>query len=73
MLSKIKCPTIFIKASTNYDKNGILLAALSEEDTARVIELIHGSKRIDIKSGHDVHYEHPKAFTEIVVHFGKEL
>lgn len=72
-LSQIDCPTVFIKASTKYDKNGTMLAALSEEDTECVIELIGGSKRMNIKSGHDVHYDHPKAFIKIVLDFAKEL
>lgn len=71
-LSKINCPTIFIKATTRYD-NGILLAALSDEDANHVKELIKGSKRIDIKSGHDIHYEHPKEFIKILIEFSNGL
>lgn len=72
-LSRIKCKTVFIKATSSYDENGILLGALRDEDANRVIELIEGSRKIEIKSGHDIHYEHPKEFIQILMDFAKEL
>ncbi len=39
-LAAITCPTTFLKATTRYNKDGILLAALSDEDLARVEELL---------------------------------
>lgn len=60
-LAAIRCPAVFLKATTNW-KDGVLMAALSEEDTERVCALLPGCRRIDVKSGHDIHDEHPKVF-----------
>ncbi|MGG3622451.1 alpha/beta hydrolase [Bacillus gobiensis] len=68
VLSKIKCPTIFIKATTRYDGK-LLLAALSDQDAKKVMKLLKNGKRIDIEAGHDIHYEKPKEFIEIMVDF----
>ncbi|WP_405098584.1 alpha/beta fold hydrolase [Oceanobacillus sp. FSL H7-0719] len=73
VLSKIKSPTVFIKAKTSYDGD-LLVAALSDEDADRVIELLDNGKRVDVDTpGHDIHYDKPKEFTGILVSFLKEL
>lgn len=73
VLSKIKSPTVFIKAKTNYDGD-LLLAALTDEDADRVVSLLENGKRIDVDSpGHDIHYDKPKEFTKIMVDFLKEI
>jgi pimeloyl-ACP methyl ester carboxylesterase len=43
ILSKIDVPTTYIKAETMYGKDGVLYAANSDEDAARVQKLIKGS------------------------------
>lgn len=53
---------IYLKANTRYGKDGILYAANTDEDTERVRALISGCERIDVKSGHDIHAEHPDTF-----------
>lgn len=69
ILSEIKTPSVFIKAKTNYDRD-LLLAALSEEDTERVITLLEKGKRVNIDTpGHDIHYDKPKEFTKVLVDF----
>lgn len=61
-LAAIRCPAIFLKAATRW-KDGVLLAALSEEDCRRVCALIPNCRRIDFpKAGHDIHVERPKDF-----------
>lgn len=73
VLAKIKCPVVFIKAATNYDGD-LLMAALSDEDADRVIELLENGKRIDIDTpGHDIHYDKPKEFIEIMIDFLDEV
>lgn len=73
VLSHIKSPTFFIKAATNYDGE-LLLAALTDEDAERVVSLLEHGKRIDVDSpGHDIHYDHPEAFVEIMVDFLAEV
>jgi pimeloyl-ACP methyl ester carboxylesterase len=69
VLSKIKSPTVFIKANTTYDSD-LLVAALSDEDADHVVELLENGKRIDVDSpGHDIHYDKPDEFIEIMVDF----
>ncbi|MBM7601102.1 pimeloyl-ACP methyl ester carboxylesterase [Virgibacillus halotolerans] len=69
VLSKIKSPTVFLKANTTYDGN-LLVAALSDEDADRVVELLECGIRIDIDTpGHDIHYDKPKEFTDTLVRF----
>lgn len=73
VLSKIKSPTVFIKANTTYDGD-LLVAALSDEDADRVVGLLGKGKRIDVDSpGHDIHYDKPDEFIEIMVDFLNEL
>jgi len=69
ILAKIKNPTIFIKANTNYDGD-LLLAALSDEDADQVVDLLEQGERVNIDTpGHDIHYDKPKEFTETLIRF----
>lgn len=73
VLSKIKSPTVFIKAATNYDGN-LLMAALTDEDADRVVSLLGHGRRIDVDTpGHDIHYDKPEEFIEIMVDFLDEI
>lgn len=73
VLSKIISPTVFIKAATSYDGD-LLIAALSDEDVDYVVQLLENGKRIDVDSpGHDIHYDKPEEFIEIMIGFLKEL
>lgn len=62
MLKNIKCSTIYLKAATNYGKDGVLYAANSDEDAKKVQDCIADCETITIKSGHDIHFEHPEVF-----------
>lgn len=62
MLREIRCPAVYLKASTNYGKDGVLYAANTEADAEKVQSLIAGCERIDVKSGHDIHVEQPQTF-----------
>jgi pimeloyl-ACP methyl ester carboxylesterase len=66
MLKQIECPVVFLKAKTNYGKDGVLYAATSDEDAKRVQQTITHCKTIEIESGHDIHSEHPDAFVDAV-------
>lgn len=66
MLAAIECPTVYLKAETRYGPDGILYAANSDEDALRVERLLAKSETVRIKSGHDIHYEHPDAFIEAI-------
>lgn len=66
LLQNIKCKTIFMKAKTNTSEDGILLAALSEEDLKRMSELIDDFQIVRFDCGHGIHIEKPKEFIECV-------
>ena len=66
LLSRIACPTVYLKAKTNYGEDGTLLAANSDEDAARVQQLVAVCETVVVESGHDIHYEHPDAFAKAV-------
>lgn len=66
LLSRIACPAVYLKAKTKYGEGGLLLAANSDEDAARVQELIGACETIVVESGHDIHYDHPEAFVEAI-------
>ena len=56
-LGAISCPTVFVKATpTRYDRQGNLLAALSDEDLARVEGLLPDNETVLVRSSHDVHF-----------------
>src|SRR5699024_7950066 len=68
-LRDVQCPTTFIKATTRYDKDGVLLAALSDEDCAKVDELLPDNTVTRIRSPHDVHFAHPRRFAALMREF----
>lgn len=68
-LSAIQAPSVYIKAATQYGQDGVLYAANSDEDAQKVRDLIKGSEMITIKSGHDIHFEHPEEFVRIMSDF----
>ena len=61
-LSKIQCPTVYLKALVQYGKDGVLYAANSDEDAARVMQLVDHCQMLTIKSGHNIHCEYPDFF-----------
>lgn len=66
MLHKIKCKTVFMKAKTEKNE-GILMAALSEEDVERVLSLIDDSTMVRFDCGHGIHMEKPKEFVRCLM------
>ncbi len=64
LLKNISCRTVFMKAKTNVNEDGILMAALGEEDLKRVSEWIVNLEVVRFDCGHGIHIEKPKEFTE---------
>lgn len=67
LLKNITCQTIFMKAQTNISENGILMAALSEEDLEKVSGLVADLRIVRFDCGHGIHIERPKEFTECLL------
>lgn len=73
-LHRVQCPTTFIEAvPTRYSKEGILLAALSDEDCRRADRLLPDNVVVEVRSPHDVHFAHPGRFVEILRDFVTRL
>jgi pimeloyl-ACP methyl ester carboxylesterase len=66
MLKKITCPTIYLKATTNYANDGTLLAANTDEDAAEVMSCLPNAQMRQVDSGHDIHYEQPSVFVSAI-------
>jgi len=67
ILRGVRCKTVFMKAKTNVSGDGILMAALSEEDLKRVTGLIAGCQVVRFDCGHGIHIEKPKEFTDCLL------
>ena len=66
MLERIGCPVVYLKASTNYGDDGVLYAATTDEDAARIQQAIPDCETIELESGHDIHFEHPDVFAKAI-------
>lgn len=62
LLRGIECETIFLKAKTNIDNNGLQMCALSEDDLKKVMSLIPKCSVIHFDCGHGIHVEKKKDF-----------
>jgi len=67
LLKSITCKTIFMKAKTDVSEDGILMAALSEEDLEKVSGLIANFQIVRFGCGHGIHIEKPKEFIECLI------
>lgn len=72
-LAAVRCPSLFIKAPTRHDRNGLLLAALDDRDCARVDTLLPDNTVAHVRSGHAVHFEKPGWFVDTVRTFATTL
>lgn len=66
-LGAITCPTSFLKATTRVDRQGILLAALSDDDLARVESLLPDNRTRRVRSSHDIHFARTRVYVEELV------
>ena len=66
LMSDIDVPTVFIHAKDSYTEDGILMAASSDEQARRAVELIGDCELIELSSNHDIHRFHPDVFIDAV-------
>lgn len=71
LLSGIKCPALFMKARTNLSPDGVLLAALGEDDLGRAASLIPDCTVSRFDCGHGIHGEKPRDFVRAICDFDK--
>jgi pimeloyl-ACP methyl ester carboxylesterase len=74
ILSRVECPTIYMKVKTRYGKDGVQWAANSDEDALKVQSLLKYGKMIHITdTGHDVHFDNATEFSQIFIDFLSEI
>ncbi len=66
LLRTIECPTVYLKATTRYGDDGVLYAATTDDDAARVCTCLATCEYVEIDSGHDIHVEHAKEFVAAI-------
>lgn len=67
ILKNIECETLFMKAKTNVSEDGILLAALNEDDVKKVSQLIRNCRVVRFDCGHGIHIEKKKEFIQCLL------
>lgn len=66
LMADINVPAVFIHAQAAYSDNGILLAASTDEQARRAVELIGECELVELSSNHDIHRFHPEVFIDAV-------
>ncbi|WP_010247686.1 alpha/beta hydrolase [Acetivibrio cellulolyticus] len=67
ILRNIQCETVFMKAKTNKNDDGLLLAALDEEDLEQVLQLNPNCSSVRFDCGHGIHIEKEKEFLRVLI------
>ena len=81
ILKNIKSPTIVMHVAPSeittpsyYDKNGVLLAAMDEKDSQKVIDLVSNSKYVGgFKSAHNIHADLPNEYIEVLLDLKNQI
>ncbi len=71
-LAQINVPAVLIHTNWSYDADGVLMAAMDDQDAERARSLIKDVQFLRVDSGHGFHFEKPRDFIQIMVNF-KEL
>ncbi len=69
LMSDIKVPTVFLHAKDAYTEDGILMAASSDEQARKAVELIGDCKLIELTSNHNIHRFNRDVFMDAVNEF----
>ena len=72
-LASISAPTALIHTNWSYDEDGILMAAMDDQDAEKARSLIQDVQFFKVDSGHGFHFEKPGEFVQILVDFRKHL
>ena len=67
VLSAITSPTTLLHTRIRFSDDNVLLGAMDNDDAALAHRLVAGSRLVDdIRSGHDIHVEHPAVFCDAI-------
>lgn len=67
ILKIIDCETVIMKAKTSINDEGILLAAMSEDDVKKANDFIANCRIIHFECGHGIHIEKQKEFIKCLL------
>lgn len=65
-LASIKVPATLVHTKVAYDQDGILMAAMGEEEAARARSLIPDVTFVKVETGHGFHFEDPRRFIRLI-------
>jgi hypothetical protein len=66
LMRDISVPTVFLHTEEAYTDDGILMAAVSNEQARRAVELIGGCELIEIAGNHNIHRFNSEVFVEAI-------
>lgn len=66
LMADIKVPVVFLHAKDSYTKDGILMAASSDEQARKAVSLMNQCELVELLSNHNIHRFHPEVFIEAV-------
>ncbi len=65
LLKNIVCPTVFLKAKTEFGSDGIQNCALTDDDVGKIESLIPDFSVIRFDCGHGIHIEKKRDFLKV--------
>lgn len=72
-LSNISVPAVLIHTNWSYDADGILMAAMDDQDAEQARSLIKDVQFYKADSGHGFHFEKPREFIQLLFDFKERL
>lgn len=72
-LAGIMVPAVLIHTNVDHDEDGVLMAAMDDDDAARARSLIPNLQFHKVNSGHNFHWEKPKDFVDILLQLKSRL
>ena len=73
LMRDISVPTVFLHTKESFTDDGILMAASSNEQARRAVELIGDCELIELSSNHDIHRFNPKVFLDAILKLQQRL
>lgn len=65
-LSRISVPSTLVHTAVRYDEQGILMAAMGDEEAARARDLLPHGRFVKVETGHGFHDEAPRQYIALV-------
>lgn len=66
LMLSVKHPCIYLHAKESYSKDGVLMAAASDQQARKAVGLIKTCELIELESGHNIHQEKSEEFIKSI-------